>query len=484
MKKVFVLFLSGLLAFGAAADLCGQDFETGYFLGGNPYAFRLNPAFQSERGILSIGLGQTGVGTWSNLGVSTLLYPSADGSSVYTFLNDKVSTAAFLKKIHARNNLDLDLNVNLLTVGFWAGDSFFTIDFNLRSLNGVGAPYDLFRFLKEGTQEVSSFDLSGTGFRSKTFAEAAFGWSRHFGPFSVGFRAKGLVGVAEAEARMKSLKMTLNEDKWEIRGQGELNASSPALRVSRNENGEIDLESLSFDDGRIGPAGYGAALDMGVSWDVIPNLTLSAAVLDFGAMRWNREVVGRTPEAGYTWTPSEEPIDGDGDAMEREMEEAGEALAGLFRFKDMSGTGNAAFEMLPFRVNLGAEFRMPFYERLSVGALYTGRGGSIFARHTGRFSVNFSPADWFSMSTTTTLNRLGESFGFAFNLHPTGVNLMIGCDYIPFSVVSIAPLIDDIPDKSERYAVIPANRMNMNVYVSLNVAFGRRHLDHARRFIR
>ena len=60
MKKVFVLFLSGLLAFGAAADLCAQDFETGYFLGGNPYAFRLNPAFQSERGILSIGLGQTG----------------------------------------------------------------------------------------------------------------------------------------------------------------------------------------------------------------------------------------------------------------------------------------------------------------------------------------------------------------------------------------------------------------------------------------
>ena len=50
--------------------------------------------------------------------------------------------------------------------------------------------------------------------------------------------------------------------------------------------------------------------------------------------------------------------------------------------------------------------------------------------------------------------------------------------------MSIAPLIDDIPAKYERYAVIPANRMNMNVYVSLNVAFGRRHLDHARRFIR
>ena len=347
----------------------------------------------------------------------------------------------------------------------------------------MGVPYDLFRFLKDGTQTVSSFDFSGTGFRSKTFAEAAFGWSRHFGTFSVGFRAKALVGLVEAEVRMKNLQMTLNQDKWEIRGQGELNASSPAVRVNRNENGEIDWESLSFDDGRMGPAGFGAALDMGASWDVLPNLTLSAAILDFGTMRWNREIAGRTPESGYTWTPSEEPIDTEDDAMERELEEAGEALAGLFRFKDASGGENAAFEMLPFRVNLGAEYRMPFYERLSVGALYTGRGGNIFARHTGRFSLNFSPADWFSMSTGTTLNRLGESFGFALNLHPAGVNLMIGCDYIPFSVVSVAPLIEDIPAKYERYAVIPANRMNMNVYVSLNLALGRRHLGHARRLL-
>ena len=36
-----------------------------------------------------------------------------------------------------------------------------------------------------------------------------------------------------------------------------------------------------------------------------------------------------------------------------------------------------------FRINLGAEFRMPFYERLSIGMLYQGRGGSYFSRHTG-----------------------------------------------------------------------------------------------------
>ena len=101
MKKVFILFLSGLLAFGAASDLCAQDFETGYFLGGNPYAFRLNPAFQSERGIFSIGLGQTGVGTWSNLGLSTLLYPSADGRGPLVNPKFSVAVSAQAKDVNA-----------------------------------------------------------------------------------------------------------------------------------------------------------------------------------------------------------------------------------------------------------------------------------------------------------------------------------------------------------------------------------------------
>ena len=481
MKKLFALFLSGLLAFGASANLFSQDFETGYFLGGNPYAFRLNPAFQSERGLFSIGLGQTGLGTWSNLGISTLLYPSADGRSLYTFLNDKVSSTEFLRKLGKKSGLDLNLDVNLLTVGFWSNETFVTLDFNVRSLNALGIPYDLFRYLKEGTQNVSTFDLSGFGFRSKTFAEAAFGWSRHFDGFNIGFRVKGLVGLLEAEAQMKTLSMTLNEEKWEMRGQGEVLLSSPAFKYTPSENGSFNMDNLAFDGNNLAPAGYGGAFDLGFSWNIIRDLTLSGSVLDLGAIRWNREIVGHTPEAGYTWAPSEEETIGDGDALDREMNELVESLSSLLRFDISSGKGNAAFEMLPFRVNLGLEYRMPFYDRLSVGALYTGHGGRVYTHHTGRFSLNWNPANWFSLSTSTTLNRLGESLGFAMNLHPAGINLMIGCDYIPLRVVSIAPLLGDIPAQYARYAVVPADRMNLNLYIALNLALGRRHLDYARR---
>lgn len=479
MKKTYSFFLTLVLVFGLSSALRAQELETGYFLGGNPYAFRLNPAFQSERNVFSIALGQTGLGAWSNLGVSTLLYP--DNGKVYTFLNDRVSSADFMRKIRKSNSLDLDARVNLLTLGFWADQRFFTLDFNVRSLNAVSAPYDLFSFLKEGSGSRNSFDFSGMGIRSKEFIEAAFGWSKNYeNRFNVGFRAKGLVGIAEAEVLVQNLKLTMTNERWEVLSKSVLNASSPALTYTKSGN-ELDISSIGFDNKHIGPAGFGGAVDLGVSWNVLPVLTLSASVLDLGVMRWNREIRGLSPESAYAWVPAEQEGGGQ-EGWDAEIEKAKTALSGVIRFQDVSGSGTH-LEMLPFRINAGAEFRMPFYERLTVGALYQGRGGTCYSRHTGRFSLNWNPLDYLSMSTSTTLGNLAKSIGFALNLHPAAFNLMIGCDYIPFHCVNISPLIRDIPARYQSLTILPRDRMNLNLYIGFNMAVGRCRLDHKKRFM-
>ena len=481
MKKhlYITIFAAWLLCF--QQGLRAQDLETGYFLGGNPYAFRLNPAFQSERSILTIGLGQTGAGVWSNLGVSTIFYPDSNGN-LYTFMNDRVSASEFMRKIKRVNHVDADVRANLLTIGFWADRRFMTLDFNVRSLNGVTLPYDLFSFWKEGADAKSNFDLSGTGIRSKNFIEAAFGWSKNYdNVFNVGFRVKGLVGVAEAEVLVKNMKVAMSNQRWEIQAQSVLNASSPSFRYSLTEDGYLDPESIYVGSGSYGPAGYGGAIDLGVSWNVLPYLTLSASVLDFGAIRWNREVKGVSPEATYTWEPSAEEGTSD---WEDEMGDAMSALAGVLKFKESADKGGE-FEFLPLQYNLGAEFRMPFYQRLSVGALYSGRLGAGFARQSGRLSLNWNPLNFLSMSTSTTVSHLGESFGFAFNLHPGFFNLMFGCDYIPVHTVNMAALLEDadLPPTYQSYALLPRDQMKLNFYIGLNFAFGRRHLEHDKRFI-
>ena len=482
MKKAFFfLFAALLLCF--SPGLSAQDLETGYFLGGNPYAFRLNPAFQSERNIFSLALGQTGAGTWSNLGFSTLLYSDASDGHLYTFLNDRVNAAEFLRKIKKNNTFDIDARINLLTLGFWAGDRFYTLDFNVRSLNSLAIPYDMFSFWKEGAETRNEYDFSGLGLRSQTFAEAAFGWSKNFDDrFSVGFRLKALVGALEVNALARNMKLAMSNDRWDVQAQSYLYASSPSLTYKLDEDGNPDLATIGLNGNRWGPAGYGGAMDLGFSWNVLPNVTVSASLLDLGAVRWNREIQFVSPESSYSWAPSENE-DSDPDDWGAEFDEALNALSGAFRFKDKAGTGGAV-ELLPVQVYLGAEFRLPFYDRLSLGALYAGRLGSGYGRQSGRFSLNWNPLDFLSMSGTTTLNRLGESFGFALNLHPAGINLMVGCDYIPFNCVSMAPLLKDadIPSFIRQNAVLPRDQMKLNVYVGLNLAFGRACLDYARRY--
>lgn len=477
MKRIHCLVLSLVLGI---SSLGAQELETGYFLGGNPYAFRLNPAFQSERNILSVALGQTGLGAWSNLGVSTLLYPD-DNGYLYTFLNDRVDTQSFLRKIAAKNVLDADARVNVLTVGFWSDSSFMTIDINVRSQNAVSLPYDLFSFWKGGTTGPSTFDLSGMGLRSKSFVEAAFGWSRNYdNVFNIGFRAKALVGVLEAEVIAKNLNLSASGGNWTVQAESYLNASSPSLTCSRD--GEyLDLKSLNLANEKYGPAGYGAAIDLGASWNVLPDLTLSASVLDLGAFRWNREIRGHSPESSYSWAPEEGGDSGQQD-WEAEIDDAMAQLSGLLQFKDVSGSEGGKLEMMPFQVLLGAEYRMPFYDRLSLGALYTGRGGACFARSTGRLSLNWNPLNFLSLSTSATLNKLGESFGFAFNLHPAGINLLVGCDYVPVHVVNVSSMIENIPQQYEKLAVIPRDQMKLNLYLGLNLAFGKSRLDHRKDF--
>ena len=478
MKKLILTLSSALFLL---LPLTAQELETGYFLGGNPFAFRLNPAFQSERNIVSIGLGMTGMGLGSNLGFNTLLYPDASGNKLYSFLNDHVTAEQLLSKLQKNNYLGADAQVNLVTVGFWSDRDFFTVDLNLRSSEAVNVPYDVFRFLKGDKSAGAVFECSDMGLRSNSIVEAAFGWSRALGDgLKVGARAKLLMGVLGADARLRRMRVEIQEDSWKIESHGVLAVSSPAVSVGemKDSPGTLDPGTFQADWSKFSPAGWGGAVDLGFSWEPVPLLTLSGALLDLGAIRWNRELVYTVPEASYEWAPSV----GQDNASQDYQSEISKLLSlssSFLNWKRDPGAG-AAFAALPFRLNAGAEFRMPFYDRLSVGALYQGRFGAAFGRHTGRLSVNWNPLDFLSLSTGMGFNRLGESFGFALNLHPTAVNFVLGCDYVPFHCVDASLLFKGIPAK---YAILPRGHMNLNLHVGLNIAFGQNRLDHAKRFV-
>ena len=478
MRKTVITLLA---AFSLLTPVAAQDLETGYFLGGNPYAFRLNPAFQSERNIISLAMGMTGASVQSNMGIYSLLYPDPATGKVYTFLNNHVSASEFLKKMHRNNYLDADVQVNLAATGFWIRDNFFTVDLNIRSMEAVSLPYDLFRFLKGEKSEGSVYECGNLGVKTLSLGEAAVGWSRRFdGGFSLGARTKFLVGAEEAHVMIDKLKVSIQDNSWAVESHGSLVSSTPVLEIPEVEGGgNLDFSKISLDMSKIAPAGWGAAFDFGFSWDPLPFLTVSGSILDLGAVYWNHELVYQTPDKAYNYSPTEQS---EAEGAKYEVLELLGVASNLLNWRE-AASGKPGFEMLPFRLLAGAEYRMPFYDRLSVGVLYQGRFVDTYDRHTGRLSLNVSPLDFLSVSTSTSFSRFGESVGFALNLHPVGVNFILGCDYIPLCYVDASPLFKDIPEELSRYALLPRGPVNLNFYFGLNVAFGRRRLDYRRQYL-
>ena len=465
-----------LAALVVAFPVVGQDFQNGYFLGGYNAAFRMNPAIQNERSIFAIGLGNIGIGSTSNqLGAGTFLY-NVNGERVNAY-DRRISADTFLGKLSkGSNNLGLNMNLDVLTLGFWSKRNYITIDVRARADLQASYPYDLYVLMKT-PQSGQSLDLSGTALGLNGILETAVGFSHNFdNRFNLGGRFKLLYGVLSTRIMMDSMTATYGTDKWTFNGHGTMDSSSPGFRVKTDDDGFIDVESILDDIDPAGlkkPAGFGAAIDLGATWNVLPWLTLSGAILDIGTMRWNREVFGETPSS-YEW---EMVPDDDG------FVDGTEAIGTLMSFKSLSSPG-AAFSMMPLTFNLGAEAAIPGYDRLSFGILGTVRHSQVCNWAESRLSANWTPGDALSLSLSSTLNNFGQFLGFALNLHPGGINLFFGTDYIPLrsKPLSFYEDVNDLPG-IVRNLGIPTDRLNMNLYFGLNLAFGNRHLDYRRRIV-
>ncbi len=116
-KKIMVAVLTTAATSGMMAQ---QTSRSAYFLEGATYRHLLNPAFMGERGYVSMpGLGNLYVGARSTAGVGTFIYKTQDGG-LTTFMNESVSTKEFLNKLPNRVKVGVDLNEQILGIGFHA----------------------------------------------------------------------------------------------------------------------------------------------------------------------------------------------------------------------------------------------------------------------------------------------------------------------------------------------------------------------------
>ncbi len=481
MKQIIKrTWIAAVLVGAVSGSVSAQELRTSYFMKSSTFRHQMNPALldQSYMGVPLFG--NINVGATGNLGLKNLVY-KLDGNPDYdltTFMSPTVDADQFLSKLRSKNKGNVSVNYNISSVAFAGFGGINLVELNARSNTSFSIPYELLDFMKRAG-EKETYTIENLGARTQNFAELVFGHSRIIDEkLTVGAKVKLLFGFAYADFNVKKMNLTLNEDQWIIDADAELTAAilqsdfktkDPQDDPYHHKTKEGERKVDGLDDVSGGMPGFGMALDMGATYKVRDGLIVSASLVDLGFISWsdaNRAISGDT----YTFDGFNNPIyagghkvkedqEGNEDSSKNNMigdqfDALGNDLEKMFSFYDQGKKSKTV--ALAATLNLGAEYEMPFYDKLSAGFLFTSRIQGKYSWHQGMLSANVRPRDWFEGCLNTSVSSTGWSVGGMVSFSARRFNFFLASDHF-------------IGRVSKEF--IPLNNMNANVALGFSIPF-------------
>ena len=436
-------YVAAVAAFLAVTGILhAQNFRGGYFLDGYMYAYKLNPAFAAETDFIGPLLGQSVTSVKSPLSLKNFLFPSPDGEGLVTGLHPGVDADTFLKPLENKQNpVIAEQDFTFFSYCRKDGRRFHCFDASIRAGAAVNIPYDLFEFLKICSERRRYFDWKDTFVKSHTWMELSYGQAVTLSDrLSVGFRAKGLLGMGYASAHTRLLDVDLAQDHWWVFSESDMELAGKAFEYKTavddngNETGQLDLGSIKVNPkGFLDVRGIGLSLDAGVKWQPAEGLSLSASILDLGGIKWFDSMYARTPSVEFKYEPS-------GIFDKQGKDNPASALGAVIMFIPQDKKKNS-FDPLTATFNAGAEYRLPFYDRMSVGLLGVYKLDNIFNWYEVRGSLNASPLGWLRLTLSAGLSKYGMSYGAAALINTGVLQFFLGTDaYVSEMTPQLVPL--------------------------------------------
>ncbi len=453
MKKILsILTLSLALAFSAAAQ---STSTTTYYLDGYDLVYMQNPAMAAPRSFFALPvIGGTALDLSTSFGLQDLVFPTADGLKM--FYNSAVDNTSFLNGLNENNTLKLNFETNILSVGIWNGkntnpNGFTNFGIGLKTSATVGLPKSLFSLISNlGNDET--YNMSGLGLGIKSYMEVALGHTQRINEnLSVGGRLKFLVGLVNVNLSDMNLKLTMSDNELSVSDDFALNyATSGIMQLSTNkESGNtgdnidpsaINLNSISTSFNSLSPSGYGAAIDLGATYQIVKGLTLNAAVIDLGFINWNYDTI----TGGGSWAFEGFEEISLNEESEYYIVDQFNNLGGEFDalYAMYKGASASQLEMLAATIHAGADYVFPgWFDWANVGFLYTQNFDSIAPWWETRFSLNLRLARVLGLTGSYAFSNYGPSLGAALNLNCAGLSIFLGADTIPYNyTVNMYPL--------------------------------------------
>lgn len=439
-KQLLVATL--LMASGTAM---AQNLNSAYFT--DDYMFRhdMNPAYGNSQNYVSIpALGNINVNVQGNFGYQDVvlhnpMYGQEAGAKKMTsFMNPYISSDEALNGFSKGNNRVVgDVGITILSAGFKAFGGYNTVELSSKTSFGVSLPYELFEFAKNtGNKDYEIGDISA---RARSYAELAFGHSRQINDkLRLGAKLKFLFGIANGDLRLENVRADLSgTDKWTITGKANAQVSMKGFTYKTSTDEYNDPAKGSYDkiddvdvDGA-GLGGFGMALDLGGVYKVNKDLKISAAVLDLGFISWsnNMQAVNRAESFEFNGFHDTAVKSRSGETIDDKADDYGDQITDFINLKDMGDQGGRT-TALAATINVGAEYSLPTYDKLSFGFLSSTRINGDYSWSEGRLSANWKPLKWLDGGVNLAVSSFTTSFGYVINIHPKGYNFFIGMDHI------------------------------------------------------
>ena len=475
-KIIGVFFMMLICTLSANA----QFLRTSYFMEGTHYRQQLNPALTPTKGYFNlpvIGAVNATVGSTS-LGYQDIIDIIDDGDDFYT-------KPDFMNRLKDNNKLNVNFSTEILSAGWYKGKNFWSFNIGLRTDIGANLTKNMFTFLNEmETVEEnwrnSNYDISGQQLNINAYTEIGLGLSRQINSrLTVGARVKALLGIGNMELKLNRVAMSANlpsdqqinqwssESYWnsmtpsqaaqaaqELKDKfnnyhanltvgAELKSSFKGLEL-QEEEGKDYVTDFDFDSGKLGIAGYGFGIDLGASYKILDNLTVSASVLDLGFISWSKsstKIASANPDPidikGSTYANMVDPNNPNTvmNAVNQLQNDAqgymdrvtnGDVLDYDMLQLEVSDAKESRKSRLASTLVLGAEYGF-FNNKLAVGVLSTTRFVQPDALTELTFSANYRPKSWFNVALSySAIQSAGKSFGLGLKLGP----LFVGTDYM------------------------------------------------------
>ncbi len=434
--KMKINHIIAAAAMGAAAlGATAQDTRSGYFLEDYTYRFQMNPAMENTRNFVAIPvIGNVNVDMHGTLGVSDVIY-NVNGRTT-TFMNPGVSASEVMGNIPDNSRIGADMKLTLLAAGFKAFGGYNTVAINARASVDARLPKSIFSLLKEGA-ENRTYDISDLGARATAFAEIALGHSHKINDkWRVGGSLKFLLGGAFAEARLDHAHLELGANDWNVVSNATLESSIKGLRYETDVNEHTGHRYVSgMDVDGTGLNGFGIAFDLGAVYKPHRDWTISAAILDLGFISWSNNMVASTNGEQrfntdrYTFNVNDDKPN----SFKNEWDEIRDDLSSLYELNNNGDEGGKT-RALAATMNIGVEYTLPVYRKLTFGLLNTTRIAGDYSWTDFRVSANVAPVKCFDASVNMAFGTFGVGFGWLLNFHTKGFNMFLGMDHTLGSV--------------------------------------------------